>query len=95
MPWVGFQVARPDVPQQAVVGGPLDVGFAAQGVDAAAGDPHVAQQQLDDGHGADVLGAGGVLGPAHGIHDRTGFAAFTGGAVWIRRPASGLPWMCP
>jgi hypothetical protein len=74
------------VPQQAVVRGPLDIGFAAQGVDAAAGHAHVAQQQLDDGHGTDVLGAGGVLGPAHGVHDGTGHATFTGGAVCIVDP---------
>jgi hypothetical protein len=72
---VRFQIARPDVPQQAVVRGALDIGFAAQGVDAAAGHAHVAQQQLDDGHGTDVLGAGGVLGPAHGVHDGAGLAA--------------------
>ena len=47
------------MPQQAVIGGALDVGLPAQGVDPAAGHAHVAQQQLDHGHGADILDIGG------------------------------------
>ncbi len=47
-----------------MVGGTLNVGFAAHGVDAAAGDADIAQQHLDEGHGADVFHADGVLRPA-------------------------------
>ena len=38
-----------------------------QGVDAAAGHAHVAEQKLDDGHRPDVLGAHRMLRPAHGV----------------------------
>ena len=53
--------------QKPVVRRALDIALAAQGVDAAACHAHVAEQELDDGHGPDVLGADGMLGPAHGI----------------------------
>ena len=59
-----FQVPGPDVPEQAMVSGSLHVGFTPQRIDTAAGNTHVAEQQLDDGHGADILNAGGVLSPA-------------------------------
>jgi hypothetical protein len=50
--------------------------MAAQGQDAAARPPNVAQQALDDRRGADHLRAGRVVGPTDGIADRAGaFAA--------------------
>ena len=52
--------------------GPLNVGLAAQRVDSAAGHAHVAQQELQNGIPPDVLRAVGVLGGAHGVHDRSG-----------------------
>ena len=61
-----------------VVRGPLDVRLAAQGVDAAAGHADVAQQELDDARGTDVLHAHGVLGPAQGVHDGPGLVAASG-----------------
>ena len=68
-------VAGDDMVQQGVVGGTLDVGLAAQGVDAAASHADVAQQELDDAGGADVLHAHGVLGPAQCVHDGPGLVA--------------------
>ncbi len=44
--------------------------LAAQGVDAAAGDAHVAQQHLQVGAAHDVGHAGLVLGDAHGVEQR-------------------------
>jgi len=64
-----------------MVGGALDIGLAAQGVDPAARHANVAQQQLDDAHGTDVLDADGMLGPAHGIHDGARLARRAGGPV--------------
>ena len=63
-------VAGQQVVQGRDVGGALDGGVAAQGHDPAAGPADVAQQQLEDGRGADVLGPDRVLGPA----DRVGEA---------------------
>jgi hypothetical protein len=42
----------------------------AQGHDPAAGPPDVAEQQLDDRRGADVLDADGVLSPPDGVAER-------------------------
>src|SRR4029453_9829282 len=66
------------------VGRALDAGVPAQGQHAAARTAYVAQQQLDDGAGADVLDTDAVLGPAHRIHQR-------GGAVpaGVLRPGPG------
>ena len=66
-----------------MVGRALDVGLPAQRVHAAARHPHVAEQRLDDGHGADVLDADGVLGPAHGVHDGAGLALGAGGGIGL------------
>ena len=41
--------------------------MASQGHDAAARAAHVAQQQLQDGAGADVLHTDAVLGPADAV----------------------------
>ena len=64
-----IQVAGKGVIQRGDVGGALDRGVAAQGEDAAAGPPDVAEQQLQDGGGADDLHADRVLRPADGIGD--------------------------
>ena len=66
------QVAGEQVVEGGDVGRALDGGVAAQGHDAAAGPAHVAQQQLDDGGGADELDAVGVVGPAHGVGEGAG-----------------------
>jgi len=66
-------VARQALGQQAEVGQTLNVGVTAQGVNAAACHPHVAEQQLHHRHGADVLRADGVLRPAEGVQERRGF----------------------
>ncbi len=62
-------VARVDVGQAAQVTGSLHVVLTAQGIDPGAGLSHVAGQHGQVGAGEDVVGAGGVLGDAHGIHD--------------------------
>ena len=63
-------VARQDVVERRDVRRALDVRVAAQREDAAAGAPDVAEQQLDDRRGADVLDAGRVLRPADRVTDR-------------------------
>ncbi len=78
-----FQIAGQDVEQQAVVGGTLHIALAAKRVHAASGHADVAQQELDHGHGPDVLGAHGVLGPAHGVHDGGRLALCPGGRVGL------------
>ena len=59
--------------QQPQVRQPLNIGVTAQGVNAAACHPHVAEQQLNHRHGADVLRADGVLRPAECIQERRSF----------------------
>jgi len=59
----------------------LDVRLAAERVDAAAGTTDVAQQQLGDSHGTDVLPADGVLGHTHRVHDGPGLLRRTCGAI--------------
>ncbi len=68
-----------DVIQQGVVSGPLNIGFTAQGVDTAARNTDVAQQQLNDTGGTNVLHADRMLGPTQSIHDGSGLVLFTGG----------------
>ena len=60
-------VAGQDVVERRDVGRALDRGVPAQRQDAAAGPADVAQQQLHDRGGADVLHADGVLRPAHRV----------------------------
>ena len=80
------QVARPAFGEHALVRGPLHVGFAAQGVDPAPGNAHVAQQKLHNGHGPDVLHPNRMLGPAQGVHDGPGFIRLTGGGKGLVDP---------
>ena len=47
--------------------------MTAQGVNATACHPHIAEQQLDHRHGANVLCAHGVLRPAQRVQERRGF----------------------
>ncbi len=61
-----LQVAGQDIKEEAVVRGALNIGFTAQGIDATTGYPDIAQQQLQDGIGANNLGAVGMLGGAGG-----------------------------
>ena len=78
------------------VRGALNVGLAAKSCHAAAGDADVAEEQLQDGHGAGVLGAVGVLRLAKGVQDDAGLAAGTGlriggvdGLELLKRHAAG------
>ena len=73
-----LQISRQDIVEDGMVGRTLDVRLTAQGVDTAAADPHIAEEQLDDRHGPDVLAADGMMGPAEGI-------AFGAGLVSWRR----------
>ena len=66
-------VARGDV------GRTLNVRFAAKGVDAAARYADVAEQKLDDAHGAAVLGAVGVLRLTEGVEDGARLVGTAGG----------------
>ncbi len=66
------QVPREQVEQRRDVGRALDAGVPAQRQHAAARPAQVAEQQLDDRAGADVLDADAVLGPADGVDERGG-----------------------
>lgn len=59
----------------------LNVGFAAQCVDAAAGDTHIAQQQLDYRHSADVLASHCMMRPTQGVAFRPRLVRHTGRTV--------------
>ena len=76
----GGQVPGEGVKEKTHIRGALDVVFAPEGIDAAAGDPHVAQQLLQDGVPPDNLHAGGVLGAPHGIEKGPGLVRPAGGA---------------
>ena len=52
-----------------MISGALNIGFPSQCIDATAGHPHISQQELNHGHGPDVLDANRMLGPSHCIHD--------------------------
>ena len=58
---------------------PSNVRFAAKGVDAAARYADVAEQKLDDAHGAAVLGAVGVLRLTEGVEDGARLVGTAGG----------------
>ena len=53
--------------------------MSAQGVHAATGHPHVAEQQLDHRHGTDVLRAHGMLRPAQRVQEGGCSVGGTGG----------------
>ena len=63
------------------VGRALDVGLAAQRRHAAAGHADVAQQKLQDAHGAAVLRAVGVLRLTERVQDGAGLVGSAGGRV--------------
>ena len=72
---VGVRVRHRDVAGQQVeqrrdVGRALDGGVPAQRQDAAAWPADVAEQRLQDGRGADVLHADGVLRPPDAVDER-------------------------
>ena len=69
--WHG-EVAGQQVVQRRDVGRPLDRRVPAQGEDASAGPPDVAEQQLQDRGRPDDLHARAVLGPAHRVAERGG-----------------------
>ena len=75
------QVAGQQVEQRRDVRRALDAGVPAQGEHAAARPADVAQQQLDDRTGADVLRADAVLRPSDAVDQRRGALP-----VRVRRP---------
>ena len=66
------QVAGQDVVERGHVGRSLDRRVAAQRHDPASRPADVAEQQLNDRSGADVLHSNRVLGPTDGVDDRAG-----------------------
>ncbi len=72
-------VTGQNVVERRNVGRSLDGRMAAQGQDAAAGPPDVAQEQLQDGGGADDLNAFRMLGPTDRITNRGGLLRTRGG----------------
>ena len=77
----GGHVAGHQVEQQGHVRGALDVVLAPQGIDAAPGHPHVAQEHLQDGVAPDDLHPGGMLGAPHGVEEGAGLPGLAGGPV--------------
>ena len=73
------QVTRQAGGEQAEVGESLNIGVTAQRIYAAPCHPHVAEQQLDHRHGADVLRTHGVLRPAQRIQEGRCSVCRTGG----------------
>jgi hypothetical protein len=67
-------VAGQDVPQDGMVRGPLDVGLAAQGVDAAAATPMLPSRSWSMQPRRMFWQPDGVLGPAQGVHDGAGLS---------------------
>src|SRR5262249_30356745 len=65
--------AGKNVIERGDVGGSLNGCVAAQGKNASAGAPNVAQQQLQNGRRTDDLDAFRMLRPAHRITDGAGF----------------------
>ena len=86
-----LEIARQDVVEQAVVGGSLHVRLSPQGVHATPGQADIPQQQLQGAVGADVLGAVGVLGGAHGVEPGAHAVGRPGGGVDLADSAVGLP----
>ncbi len=64
-----------------MIGRTLNIGFTAQRVDAAAGNSHIAEQELDHRHASDILHADSMLRPAHSVHNRTRFTHGSGSGV--------------
>ena len=64
------QITWNEVRHQANVRKALDVGMTSQCVHATAADAHIAEDELQHRHAADVLRAAGVLGPAKRVHRR-------------------------
>ena len=62
-----LEIAGQTIPVQSLIRGALHIGLAAHGVDAAAGDTDVAEQELQDGIGTDVLRAVAVLRRSHRV----------------------------
>ena len=62
-------VAGEDVDQATQVASALDVGLAAQGIDAGGGFAHLAAQHGQVGQGHHHVGAIAALGDAHGVED--------------------------
>lgn len=56
---------------------------AAQGIDAAARNTHVAQKLLNQARSADILYANTVLRPAQGVDYRTGLVGLARGGVGL------------
>ena len=82
-----LEIAGEDVEDAAHVGRALNVRVPAQSIYTATGAPDIAKQQLQNRRGANDLRAGGVLRPAHGIDDRSGFlhvAVFADGREQVR-----------
>ena len=65
-----LQITGQHVEDSSHVGGALNIGVAAQRIDATAGTSDIAEQKLQHRGGADGLRAGGMLGPADGVNNR-------------------------
>ena len=68
-----FEVAGKVIENAGHIGGALNIGVTAQGVNSTARPANIAQEQLDHGSGANDLGAVGMLRPPHGVNNGTDF----------------------
>ena len=84
------EVAREQVVERRDVRRALDGGVPAQGDDAAARAPDVAEQELEDRPRADHLDPGGVVRPAHGVAEGGGLLAARVGDERLRDLAEEL-----
>ncbi len=66
------QVTRQAGRKQPQIRQPLNIGVTTQGVNPTAGHAHIAEQQLDHRHGADVLRTDRMLRPAQRVEERRG-----------------------
>ena len=88
------EVTGQDMEEDPVVRGALDVAFPPHGVHSAPGHPHVAEQELHDGEGPDVLHADRMLRPAHGVTDRGRPVRLARRADGLDRPLRACPSAC-
>ena len=88
-------VARQVVIRHAAVGAALDVGVAAQRVEAAAGPADVAEQQLQHRRGVNELHRVAVMRPAERVHDRAGAIGRAGGRDELGRRRGSPPALQP
>ncbi len=78
-----LQIPWQDMKEETMISGTLYVGLTPECIDTTAGHAHVAKEKLNDAHRPDILHTYSMLGPAHGIHDCTGFSYLAGLRIFL------------